>query len=77
MGKNKDLLENIDFGNEAGDDVEPEELVSYFVEQTLFQSYLNHKYHIRIATAKKGVGKSALIQWSSYKIVEKTQKLLL
>jgi hypothetical protein len=76
MGKDHDLLKSIDFGNEAGDDVEPQELASYFVEQSLFQHFLNHKHRINVATAKKGVGKSALIQWSSYKIAQSDQQAL-
>ena len=57
------LLQKIDFGNEAGDDVDPEELVSYFVEQEMFKSFAHTKNKVLIATAKKGVGKSALLQW--------------
>ena len=35
------ILEKIDFGNEAGDDIDNiEELVSYFVEQKQFVEYL-------------------------------------
>ena len=67
MGKTTNLLTNIDFGNEAGDDVDPEELASYFVEQALFQSYLDPKHRIKVATARKGVGKSALAQWIAYR----------
>ncbi len=64
------LLQQIDFGNEAGDDVDPIELSSYFVEQSMFTEFLNQNNKVLIATAKKGVGKSALLQW----ILHKTQK---
>lgn len=64
----KNFLKEFDFGNEAGDDVNLEELTSYFVEQDSFNKYLNKKYKFLVATAKKGVGKSALIQWNYYKI---------
>ncbi|MFA7383848.1 MAG: hypothetical protein WC001_10405 [Desulfurivibrionaceae bacterium] len=62
------LLKKFDFGNEAGDDVDLEELTSYFVEQESFNSYLDKRKKFLVATAKKGVGKSALIQWNYYKI---------
>src|SRR5688572_24980863 len=61
------LLAQIDFGNEAGDDVDPEELTTYFVEQATFKKFLDPKKRILVATAKKGVGKSALIQWIGYR----------
>ncbi len=61
-----DILERIDFGNEAADDIEPEELTSYFIEQKSFARFLDSKNKILIATAKKGVGKSALLQWTAY-----------
>jgi hypothetical protein len=64
----KNLLKNFDFGNEAGDDVDLEELTSYFVEQNSFDKYTNKKNKFLVATAKKGVGKSALIQWNYYRI---------
>lgn len=64
------LFHKIDFGNEAGDDVDPAELTTYFVEQDLFSDMLDPKKKIAVAVAKKGVGKSALIQWLSYRIAE-------
>src|ERR1051325_10960450 len=59
----KPLLAQIDFGDETGDMVDPEELSHYFVEQDSFAAMLNPKKRFAIATAKKGVGKSALLQW--------------
>lgn len=70
------LLQKIDFGNEAGDDVNPVELSSYFVEQDKFKSYLDFKKRLVVAIAKKGVGKSALIQWIAYKIQQEDQEAL-
>ena len=55
-------LETLDFGNEAGDDVDPEELLTYFVEQRDFRHFLDDKNRLLIATARKGVGKSALLK---------------
>ncbi|MBM4285799.1 MAG: hypothetical protein FJ128_11215 [Deltaproteobacteria bacterium] len=62
------IIEHLDFGNEAADDVAPEELSSYFVEQAMFNKFLNKNNKILIATARKGVGKSALLQWISHTI---------
>jgi hypothetical protein len=58
----------MDFGNEAADDTDPNELASYFVEQDMFHKFLNPKQKLLVATARKGVGKSALLQWTGYKI---------
>jgi len=57
------LLSEIDFGNEAADDIEPAELMPYFVKQQPFNKFIDSDYRILIATARKGVGKSALLQW--------------
>ncbi|QXI30732.1 P-loop ATPase, Sll1717 family [Pseudomonas vanderleydeniana] len=55
-------LRNFDFGNEAGDDASNEELESYFVEQEDFPNYLKKNNRVLITTARKGVGKSALLK---------------
>lgn len=62
------LLTKLDFGNEAGDDVNPEELVQYFVEQQAFRQFLDSRKRLLIATARKGVGKSALLKWTAYRV---------
>lgn len=72
----QDLLERIDFGNEAADDADPEELVSYFVEQKMFHEFLDGKKRVLIATARKGVGKSALLQWTAHKVSERDKDAL-
>lgn len=64
------ILNDFDFGNEAGDDASHEELASYFVEQEGFIKYLNNNKRILITTARKGVGKSALIKRLSCAIQE-------
>jgi hypothetical protein len=64
----ENILKNFDFGNEAGDDVDQSELTSYFVEQASFNQYIKKNKRFLVATAKKGVGKSALIQWINYKV---------
>ncbi|MGY3929031.1 hypothetical protein [Aeromonas simiae] len=55
-------LKDFDFGNEAGDDATQKELASYFVEQNGFKNQLNCNKRVLITTARKGVGKSALIK---------------
>lgn len=65
------ILKGFDFGNEAGDDATPEELASYFVEQDGFKSQLDTNKRIFISTARKGVGKSALIKHLAFTIQEK------
>jgi hypothetical protein len=62
------LLRTLDFGNEAGDDVNPEELVEYFVEQQAFRQFLDRRKRLLVATSRKGVGKSALLKWTAYRI---------
>lgn len=62
------FLEEMDFGNEAGDDADPAELATYFVEQKVFKNFLQPTNKILVATAKKGVGKSALLQWAAYNL---------
>ena len=70
------LLQTMDFGNEAGDDADPKELATYFVVQFSFTKFLDSSNKILVATAKKGVGKSALLQWAAYNIERKDQDAL-
>ena len=62
----KELLKKIDFGNEAGDDPDVEELMTYFVEQELFHRFLDPRKRFLVATARKGIGKSALLEWINF-----------
>ena len=61
------ILERINFGNEAADDVDPGELATYFVEQSAFHGLAQARGKLAIAHARKGVGKSALLQWIGYR----------
>jgi predicted Ser/Thr protein kinase len=74
MSSIPNLLERIDFGNEAGDDVQASEIVNFFVEQSSFHKFLDPTKRILLSTAKKGVGKSALIRWIEAKVREKNPK---
>jgi hypothetical protein len=62
------ILRYLDFGNEAGDDIDVEELSSYFVEQRTFAKFLDSRKPLQVATARKGVGKSALLQWIAHRV---------
>ena len=72
-----DLLKFMDFGNEAADDADPAELTSYFVEQAPFYEFIKPSNKILIATSRKGVGKSALLQWVAYKVSQDDTEALL
>lgn len=67
-------LKRFDFGNEAGDDASNEELESYFIEQDGFYDYLKKSNRVLITTARKGVGKSALLKRLSTVIRETPDK---
>jgi len=68
MNKTPNTLRAIDFGNEAGDDVDAEELIEYFVEQDAFLKFLDRRRRLLVATARKGIGKSALLKWTAAKV---------
>jgi hypothetical protein len=65
------ILKKIDFGNETADDADMQELLSYFVEQQYFQHFIDPKFRFRIATARKGVGKSALNRWAAHAVSQR------
>lgn len=72
-----DILNKIDFGNEAADDVDPEELATYFVEQASFHRINSPITKLFIATARKGVGKSALLQWVAHSVCKTDEDALI
>lgn len=49
------------FGNDAGEDEDESVLVSYFVNQKSFDSFLDPGVRLQVAKGRKGVGKSALL----------------
>lgn len=71
------LLETIDFGNEAGEDIEPNEIENFFVEQSIYNTFLNTKDKIKIITGKKGVGKSLLLQWLSIRFPQNDNNIII
>ena len=68
MKPNKLALKSIDLGNEASDDVDPDDIATYFYEQESFRRFLLANSRVSVATGKKGVGKSALIRWIEHEI---------
>ncbi|STZ75449.1 P-loop ATPase, Sll1717 family [Bergeriella denitrificans] len=74
--KPNNYLKKMDFGNEAADDVDDEELKSYFVAQDTFDTFLKDSKRLQVIKAKKGMGKSALIKWLGLEIVEKYEDSL-
>lgn len=62
------LLPKIDFGNEAGDDADPDELASYFVERPELLKFSLPSIKLSVSHARKGVGKSALLKWTARKV---------
>lgn len=49
------------FGNDAGEDEDESLLVAYFVDQPAFAPFLDPAEGLRVATGRKGTGKSALL----------------
>ena len=49
----KNYLKRMDFGNEAADDVDDEELKSYFVMQEGFENFLKENKAIEISLGKR------------------------
>ena len=49
------------FGNDAGEDEDESLLVSYFVDQPAFAPFLDAREGLRVASGRKGTGKSALL----------------
>lgn len=64
-------IQGVNFGNEAADDIAPEELASYFMKQESFDEHLKVSNKLLVVTARRGVGKSALLQWIGYKVQER------
>lgn len=57
-----DLTDERIFGNDAGDDEDIDLLNHYFLEQRSFERFYDGQVPLRIVTARKGTGKSALLR---------------
>lgn len=70
------ILRNFDFGNEAGEDMSKQELQSCFVTLPSCNNFLNLFKNFVVATAKKGIGKSALTQYLYWDIQDRRENAL-
>lgn len=61
-----DFTDGALFGNDAGEDEEPDILNSYFVDQPAFSSFLSRTVAFQLARSRKGMGKSALLSKLAY-----------
>lgn len=65
------------FGNEAGEDEDIRLLESYFVDNNKFNKFLDFEKKISIISAKKGMGKSALLMILYKKLLDNEQKFVI
>jgi hypothetical protein len=56
------------FGNDAGEDEDPEILNSYFLEKNEFSRFISKTVKLQFIRSKKGVGKSALLRQALYRL---------
>ena len=64
------------FGNDAGEDEQPDILNSYFVDQPGFRPFLSRENLFRVARSRKGMGKSALISKLAYDLEQNTDLIV-
>ena len=65
------------FGNEAGEDEDIEILESYFIDNPKFSKFFNFNKKISVVSAKKGMGKSALLSIFHQKLVDVQKKFII
>lgn len=65
------------FGNEAGEDEDINVLESYFVENPKFSKFFNFDKKISVVSAKKGMGKSALLSVFHQKLLDNNKKFVI
>lgn len=63
----EDLLSDELFGNEAGEDEEKQRLSDYYLEKPENIVFFSPKKRLQFVRARKGVGKSALLNYAMYK----------
>lgn len=64
------------FGNDAGEDEDEHVLISYFVNQTEFDDFLDSGQKLMSAKGRKGMGKSALLVRFAHQLKEDGRKPL-
>lgn len=70
----EDFLDDELFGNEAGEDESRDRLLSYYLEKPQNDVFFSPKKTLAFVRARKGVGKSALLNYAAYKLEEKAPK---
>lgn len=73
----EDLIEDDLFGNEAGEDESKERLNEYYLEKPLNKAFFSDYKKLQFVRARKGVGKSALLNYSAYRIEDSKKDDLL
>ncbi|MFY8149154.1 MAG: P-loop ATPase, Sll1717 family [Prochlorococcaceae cyanobacterium] len=63
----KDLINPALFGNDAGEDEQPDVLNSYFLEKDIFAPFFDIKTRLSLVRSRKGMGKSALLSELAYR----------
>ncbi len=73
-----DLSDKELFGNDAGEDEKPEVLDSYFIDLKVFSDFYDSSTTLSVLSARKGMGKSALISRLAFKLEkeEATNKII-
>lgn len=66
-----DLLNPELFGNEAGEDEDKKRLTDYYLEKEKNKLFHDANRRLGFVRARKGVGKSALLNYSAYKVEER------
>lgn len=70
--KDKDL-----FGNDAGEDEDIDVLNSYYVDASDFDDFFDQSIRLNVVSARKGMGKSAMISRMTSKLKEKNNSLVI
>ena len=69
--KDKDL-----FGNDAGEDENIEVLNSYYIDNLDFEDFFDRSVRLNVVSARKGMGKSAMISRMTYMLEENNNSIV-
>ena len=70
--KDKDL-----FGNDAGEDENIEVLNSYYIDNPDFEDFFDRSFRLNVVSARKGMGKSAMISRMASKLEKENDALVI
>jgi len=65
------------FGNDAGEDENIEVLNSYYIENPDFEDFFDQTVRLNVVSARKGMGKSAMISKMTYKLKENNEAIVI